>query len=458
LPGRFERFTLENGINLYVQSTPKFKTTMIKVFLHQLLSPDNVTRTALVPFVLRRGTESFPTNRDLMRRLEELYGAHLATHILKIGERQIITFELEMANGKYLPGKTELLREGLAVLREVILEPVTENGGFKREYLRQEKDVLKRLIESLINDKMQYAMFRCFQEMCRGENYGLHKYGRVEDLEGIDAVGLYSYYRQLMRENPLDVYVIGDVAVDEIKEEVAEFFSFPRDRERKIPPPPVKREVTQVKEVIERKNVTQGKLCLGLRTNTSMRDEDYYPLVVANGILGGFTHSKLFQNVREKGNLAYYAFSRLESTKGLMLISSGIAVEKFNTALEVIMRQVESLKEGDFTDEELTFTQRGLINRLRETQDSMSQYINQYLEGVINGREESTEERVEFIKETKKEDIVKAARKICLDTIYFLRNGAGEKNTFLKEGLIFAYHQERCSLRGDLPRKTRDRT
>lgn len=413
---------LKNGINVYILPTKKFKTTLIKVFIHQDLEKELVTKTSLVPFVLKRGCNRFPTAQKIRMYLEELYGADFDADVLKKGERHILVFETDLVNEKFIGGKNDILRDGLLALREIMLDPLVENGGFKEEYVVQEKDVLKREILSLFNNKMQYAIERCIQEMCKDEDYSLFRYGKIEDLDSIDEISLYKYYLEMIKTNPIDIYIMGDVDPDRDFPIIEEAFSYDRGHSKVLKQTFVNKEVLKEKTVFEKQNVEQGKLSLGLRTYTTYGDDDYYPLLMANGILGGGPHSKLFQNVREKASLAYYAFSRIEKTKGLMLITSGVEIGNYDRALEIILQQIQDLKNGHITEYEIESTRKMLINSFRETSDNPSATINLYLDGIINNRNETIDDMIKQVKEVDKEEIVEVSQKIKLDTIYFLTN------------------------------------
>ena len=224
-----------------------------------------------------------------------------------------------------------------------------ENGSFKTEYVRQEKEQLAEEIQGLINDKVNYALESCVQEMCSGERFGVFKYGSIEDLDPISPEGLYSYYRELLRRNPIDVFVVGEIEPDKTFALVQDIFDFSRDPDTgDLPPIEVNRIPEEVRLKEEFLPVTQGKLTLGYRINTSYRDDDYVDMLFYNGVLGGFPHSKLFQNVREKASLAYYAFSRLEKHKGIQLIGSGIEAENYKSALEIIKRTGRRAKKREY--------------------------------------------------------------------------------------------------------------
>lgn len=415
----FKQKNLKNGVNLYVYSTPKFKTTTFCLFFHQNLNRHIATKTALLPFVLKRGNKSFPTSRKLSLFLEDLYGTDMGADILKRGETHILQFFMETINHKYINGEN-VLKKGFKVFRDMVVNPLVENEGFKQDYVRQEKDNLKRNIESLYNDKFNYVVERCFQEMCKDEAFSIYRYGNVEDLDIIDSKSLYDYYLDCLAHCPIDLFVLGDVDEEEIQQLTEEMFSFERKDINKVETDFVSKTIEKPNYVEEKQNINQGKLAMGFRTNTRYSDEDYYALMVYNGILGGGTHSKLFQNVREKASLAYYAFSRIEKTKGLMLISSGIDFDDKNKAIDIIKQQLEELKNGKISDYEFDSTIKSLTNSYKEATDNPSMIISLYLDGIINGVQRSAEEIIDKLHEVTKDDVRQIAQKVSLDTIFFL--------------------------------------
>ena len=397
------------------------------MLLQQVLEKQLAAETALIPAVLERGTGKYPSFRDLKIRLEELYGAELGADVIKKGERQILSFSLEVVNDKFAPGEN-LLRQGLLILRDVISDPFIENGAFKSDYVYQEKEQLAKEIKGLINDKINYALERCIQEMCPAERFGVYRYGSIEELERVSAEGLYEYYRSLLKENPIDIFVVGEVDPKETFDLIQETFNFPRSGEPvQFPPVEVHNIPGEVRYHEERLPVNQGKLTLGYRTNTSYRDEEYVPLMFYNGILGGFPHSKLFQNVREKASLAYYSFSRLEKHKGIQLIGSGIEVENYQQALEIILEQVELIRKGKITREEMENTRRALISAYKVVGDSPYNLVNFYTDGLVGEREEGIDYFIRKIEGIREDNVVEVAHRVHLDTVYFLRSQGEER-------------------------------
>lgn len=415
----FTQKTLKNGVNLYIHSTEKFKTTSCCFFLQRNLSEDTATGTALLPLVLKRGTKEIPTSRKLSLYLEGLYGANMGADVLKRGEIQILQFYMDFVSHKYVKGNN-VLDDALFAFKELILNPLLEGDGFKAQYVNQEKEVLRRSIESLYSDKMGYSVERCFREMCKGEPYSTYRYGRVEDLPKIDEKALYEHYLDCLYHCPADIFVLGDVNEEEIFQKFQEALCYERRDIRKVDTGFLEKCVDKERYVEDRQDINQGKLNMGFRTNTKYGDNDYYALMVYNGILGGGPHSKLFQNVREKASLAYFAFSRLEKTKGLMMVGAGIEFENYEKAVDIIKTQFKEIRDGKISDYEYESTIKSLVSSFRESADNPSSILSLHLDSIISGIEETPLDIIEKIEKVSKADVVNAAEKVCLETIYFL--------------------------------------
>ncbi len=419
-------YQLADGMRLVFIPTDKFKTVSLALFLHLELRADLATRAALLSAVLERGSRRYPDSLTLRRELEQLYGAELSTDIHKKGERHLISCTLEMVHSRFVGEGEELFRRGVSILGGIIGDPLLEKGSFREEYVAQEKEHLAQEIKGLINDKAQYALERCLSKMCQGERYGVYKLGRLEDLEQITPASLGQFYRELVPRCPIDLYMVGDLDPEKVLRLVEEELRIQRDGlSASLPPTEVRAEVEKVRYYEESMPVQQSKLVLGYRTGTSFDSEDYYPLLMYNGILGGFPHSKLFVNVREKASLAYYVYSRLERLKGLMVIAAGIEAGEYQKALGIIEKQVEAMARGEISPAEMENTRRSLINALRVQEDSPYPLINAHLEGSIGGRIETVDEMVRAIERVTPEEIARVARKVQLDTVYLLRGEEG---------------------------------
>lgn len=415
----FEHFALPGDLELAVNSNRKLKTIIVKLYVAADLDA-SVTWRALLPMVLRRGTSRFRDMQAIHRHLEGLYGAGITSGVGKVGEWHITRFRLEVVNDAFLPAREDLFRRGLEFLRELIFDPLTVEGGFHKGYVEREKETLRANIESLLDDKGAYASFRCVEEMCREEPYRLGENGRIEDLAGIGPEGLLAAHRDICDHAPMAIYVAGDIDVGEAREMVAGVFDVPRRGGGVLRPIPAPVPVGEMREVEERLEVQQAKLVLGFRHGVTYVDDLYEALLVMNGILGGFSHSKLFQNVREKASLAYSASSWLERTKGLLFVACGIAPENRERALDIILEQIDAMRRGEISDEEIESTLRTMHNRNLMLEDNFSALADIDHVWALHGRKLDLAAFRERLQRVKREEVVAVARKLEHDTTYFL--------------------------------------
>lgn len=333
---------------------------------------------------------------------------------------------MDIANEKYLSDQTPLLQHGLQLVADILLSPATKNSSFLENIVEKEKRGLRQRIQAVYDDKMRYANMRLIQEMCSEEPYRLNAHGNIEDIEKINAKSLYEYYQNVLLNDGIDLYIVGDFKVDNVKELVEQSFVLPANRQNRfIKTNVVQKHISDVKEIFEEQDIKQGKLHLGCRTNTTYQDDDYFALQMFNGIFGGFSHSKLFINVREKASLAYYAASRFESHKGLLMIMSGIEFGNYEKCVTIIKEQLDHMKNGNISEDEMNQTKAVLKNQILETIDTANGLIEVLYQNVVAGVVRPLEDWLTKIDEITKEDIQTVSQKVELDTIYFLKGLEG---------------------------------
>jgi len=413
------------GYKLHVVKTEKFKTNTIVWKMKSPLTSENVTKRALLPYVLQSSSKAYPTTSKLRSYLDELYGANLYVDVSKKGEYQVISFSLEIANEKFLSDPEPLLKKGMELIAEILVNPLAENGAFEKETVEKEKRTLKQRIQAVYDDKMRYSNFRLVQEMCAGEPYALHVNGEIADIAEINEQNLYSYYKKAFAEDELDLFIIGDVNEDEVQSIAENLLKFDQRTPKKVEPIPSAN--VEEKTVKEKEDVKQGKLNIGYRTNILYGDKDYYALQVFNGIFGGFSHSKLFINVREKNSLAYYVASRLESHKGLMMVMSGVEFNNFELAVKIIQEQMQAMQAGDFTEQEIEQTKAVIENQMLETLDTARGMVEVLYHNVVSEQNVNLDDWLTGMGKTTKEEIVEVANKVKMDTIYFLTGLEADK-------------------------------
>ena len=417
---------LKNGINLHIIPTNKFKTNLMVVFLTTELNRENVTKNALISTILRRGSKTMPSQEEISKNLEEMYGATFNCGLDKTGDNQVLKFFMETVNDNFLPkNNINIMENSIQKLIELVFDPYIENEGFKEQYVEQEKNRVREWIEARKDNKASYALEQCIEEMYKNQNFGLYKYGYIEDLDNINAKNLFEYYQTLIKECKIDIYISGMIDEKIVEEKIRQnqIIGKLEDRNPKYNNNEIekgkKAEQENTKE--EKLDVAQGKLVLGLDVELEEEAQKYDTLVY-NSILGGTANSKLFQNVREKASLAYAASSSYLRTKSNIFINCGIEIENYTKALDIIKVQIKDMKEGKFTDEEVENAKTNILDSIQSIEDEQDSQIIYYFGQEISKTKENLKEYQEKIKKVTKQDVLNIANKVSIEMIYFLRN------------------------------------
>lgn len=423
---KYSKSTIKNGVTFHKIETNKFKTNLFAIFLTTPISKANVTKNALISAVLRRGTNTIQTQSEISKKLESMYGASFDCGIEKNGDNQILKFYIESINDEFLPQKENLSKESLQLLYDIVFNPYTENGGFKKEYVEGEKNTLKQVIDGKIDNKTKYALDRCIEEMFKNEAFGLYKFGYTDDLEKLNEKELYEDYKKLISECKIDIFVSG-FNIDKLNEN--EIFSNLNERAPQYIPIKIQSENKQINEpkvITEKMDITQGKLMIGLNIN-DLNENEQYIASMYNVILGGGANSKLFQNVREKASLAYTAGSGYLKAKSVIIIRCGIEVKNYEKAVNIIKEQLNQMVNGEFSEEDIKSGKQLINASIKSIPDTQDGELMYYFSQELFNEFVSIDDYIENISKVNKKEIVDIAKKIKINTIYFLTSD-DEKN------------------------------
>ena len=419
------KVNLCEGFTLHSIKSQKFKTNVVTLYFHVPILKESITKLALLPSVLERGSKSHPTFADISKYMQELYGTSFSCNVRRKGDGAVLFFTLEFVNGKYIG--EDITRKVFEFLYDIVFCPVVKDDMFLPEYVAQEKENLARFIEGIINDKREYAAVRCMEEMFEGDSYGIPEYGAIADLPAIDGANLYKQYKDIVNNCMIDVFFSGDFDEEITQDLFVDVFKdkiFP-GKLRPAPTKIAKVSNTDVKKVTEDMDVNQSKLCMGLTCDTEPDSDEYYALMLCSNIFGGGPFSKLFNNVRERLSLCYYVGSRVDRLKGIMTISSGIEPAKYQEAFDEIMFQLSEMKNGNITNEEITAAKKYITNGLNSMKDSLFVMEDYYLSQILLNQNLSVDDFLENVMKVTKEQIVAAANKIKLDTIFLVSANIG---------------------------------
>lgn len=413
---------LKKGVRLHVIATQKYKTIQIYGRFTTRLTKEIMTKRALLANLLETNSLRYPDQTKLSGKLAELYGASFGLNVGRKGNLHWLDIGLGLVNGKYVDD-AKLLPEALGFLQEVLFHPNIRAGKFDEQTFQLEKENLKSYIETLHEDKQTMASLKIKETYFTDEAQKLPSFGAIEDLAKETSESLAEYYQTMIDQDQVDLFVIGDVDEAEI---TALFKGLPfMDREESFPSiyyHQVNDNVIREQQLQE--TVTQGKLNLAYATDIYYEDVDRFALLVFNGLFGGFPHSKLFMNVREKASLAYYASSSFDTFRGYLQVQTGINSDNREQVLRLINEQLIELQTGNFTELAFQQTKAMLKNHYQLGLDSMQNTIETtYLAQWLPKSKLTDEEWLRRLAAVTPKDVRKVAKKIRLQAIFFLDGG-----------------------------------
>ena len=414
-----DRMEILPGVFLTPVQTDKFKTGCFSINFIRPLKKSEVAQNALIPSVLLRGSVRYPDIRSISARLDELYGASVGSLVRKKGEMQLVGLYADYVEDKLTD--EPVFRQVLDFTAEILLDPVLENGCFREDVVRGEKRNLANAIESRINNKRSYALTQLLRLMCADETYGIARIGELEDVERVDAAGLYAQYQELLAHSRVEIFYMGAQPAHETAEAFRSALGALARGELAQVSTEIVRTAGAVRERIEEMDVAQGKLAIGLRTGCTAADAEYPALLMMNAVFGAGTTSKLFVKVREELSLCYYAGASIEKFKGVMFVSSGVESANFETAKKEILRQLEQCREGNISAYEFDSAKRLILSELKTAADSPGRLDDFYVGNAAAGIGGTVETLAERVAAVTVEDVVAAARRVTLDSVYFLK-------------------------------------
>lgn len=425
------RTELIPGVALNYLYSDKFKTSCLSLTMLTQLSRQTASLNALIPFVLRRGTAFHTDMEQISACLDNMYGAAIEPVVRRIGEIQCLGFFASIPEREFLPGNFDALSSCASLMAEILLTPNTRGGLFLEQYVESEKENMIDMIRSRVNDKTGYAVKRCIEEMCCFEDFSVSRYGAEEDCENINYKKLSRHYKELLPKVPVEIFYCG-------RENEKRVSRILRDALAAMPRGEIDYDIgtdvrmnavnSEPRCVTEEMDVTQGKLVMGFRLGDVMEDPDPAALNVFNCVFGGGTTSKLFVNVREKLQLCYYASSMLELHKGIMLVHSGIEFDRLEDTKAEILAQLDAMRRGEITDEEMACARACVASDLRSLTDSQGGMEGFYLANILEGLDYGPMELAELVEDVTKEQVVEIASSVECDAVYFLRRWENEED------------------------------
>lgn len=413
-------FSLGSGVTLRCIPDHRFKHSCLSIQFLRPMCREEAASNALLPAVLLRGCRSCEDLRQITARLDDLYGAGIGTHVRRVGDWQTTGMYASFLADRYAMEGDRVFAGVAAFLKELLLEPVLEQGVFRSDYVDSEKTDLIAAIEAKKNDKQAWAMGRLMTQMCREDPYGIPRLGEVEQVQTVTPEGLYAHYQKVLRHSPVELFYVGEMEPEQVARELEGLLAGVERDPQELPAQTPFRLCPQG-EWSDTMDISQGKLCLGFTCPVTIRDESFATMQVLNMIYGGGMTSKLFMNVREKLSLCYAVGSAYHGSKGILTVYAGIDTTTEPAVRQEILRQLELCAQGQITDEELESARKALRSSLLAVHDSPGAMESYYSSGILSGMTLDTVQYLDLVDRVTVEQVVELAKSVKLHTVYFLK-------------------------------------
>ena len=382
--------------NLHMIKTDRFKTINVRINFKRKIKKEEINYRNFLSEILLESSNIYKTRRDLQIKKEELYNTSLSSVSYKSGCYTFLSYSLTFLNEKYT--EVGMNEESIKLLLEMLLNPNVENGAFNQKSFDLVKEEIKTPLISMNENPDIVASLKLDELMGKDTPLEYKMAGYLDTIDEVTSENLYEYYKSVISDDIIDIFIIGDIG-DEIKD-YFENIDFRDTENKKSESHFVKLSLNEEQEVIENKGFVQSKLQMGFKIDDS----------------------KLFREVREENSLCYYISSNYSPLFNTLNVTAGIGADDYETAVELVKKAIKEMEDGEFSDSDLEEVKTIYQNACMKLYDSPASIIQNYLSHEYLNND-LIDERIEKIKEVTKDDIVKLAKKIKLDTIYFLEGG-----------------------------------
>ena len=412
--------SLQPGVTLRCFADSRFKQGCLSLQLIRPMCKQEAALNALVPAVLLRGTVTAPDLRAITARLDDLYGAAIGPVVRRIGDYETTGLYCSFIADRYAMPGDRVLEPVTEFLGQLLLEPVTEKGIFRADYVKGEKTNLIAAIEAQRNDKRAYAGSQMLKKMCKKDSFGIPRLGTAAQVKKITPAAAWEHYQKILSESRIDIFYVGQAAPEAVAKALQPLLH-KLDRNYVSLPAQTAYHPSPAGSYTETMEVSQGKLCMGFVTPITIRDPEFAAMQVCNVLFGGGMTSLLFMNIREKLSLCYDISSGYHSSKGILTVAAGIDCDKFDTVKAQVLAQLETCQKGDFTDEQLNAAKEAVLSGLRGVHDSPGAIENYYATAALSGLAMTPAAYTAAVEAVTAAQVAAAAATIRLHTDYFLK-------------------------------------
>lgn len=413
-----KRYAISEGVSLNCFTDERFKTLRISVDMLIPLQEETAEVYGVLPSLVSRATEQYPDYTLFGQKLADLYGASVNSSVGKIGGYQVLSLSAGGLSSRYAFQGEDMVEELSALLFDILFHPLKdENGLFPEDGFKQEQRQILENFDAEFNDKILYARQKCLETVFEGLPQGLGRYGKREKVAALTQAEVSGAWDTLLKQAKYEIFVLGDCNPDVSLFEKA--FSGYGKRYAALPIVPYGGEVKTVTEDLQ---LSQSKLVMAFKTDMQPQERMAFRLMSA--VFGGTPSAKLFVNVREKMGLCYYCSSRFYPETAILTVESGVETENIEKARDAISEQLALLQAGELTEDEIQSAKLAMSNSFRSVEDSLDAVESWYLAQCFYETHQTPDDAVQQVMDLTKDQIVRVANKVRLDTVYMLKGKA----------------------------------
>ena len=410
--------------HLHMIKTNKFKTITVEINFRRELKKEEITIRNLLKSVLLSTNKNFKSERELIKETENLYDLKLISSNLRVGNYSNLSFKIRFLNEKYT--EESMNEYSIAFLMDIIFNPDLKDNCFQKEEVAKCKKKLEKSIQKLKDNKLKYTLFKLL-ETTKDKPYSYNSYGYIEDLESITPKSLYEYYKSILNDDIVDIFIVGDIETNKVKEILKSYFkikTFKKEKKNVLVNELERRK--RIKKIFEESDANGSQFTALCSLNNLTDFERKYVLLVYNEMLGGSSNSLLFDTIREKNSYAYYINSNSKAYDNILFIYAGINYENIENIIKLIKKTLQNITKGIFSDKIFESSKETIISSIKASTDNPTGIINTYFaKSLVNS--DDFETRIKKIKEVTKEDIINLSKKISLHTVYILSGQSKEE-------------------------------
>lgn len=414
------KYSVAKEVTINVINDDRFKSGKISINMYVPLNYDTVSSYSILPFILSKSCNKYKSFESLNKKLNDLYGASVYSDVSKVGDILELSISASFLDSRYTLYNENTFLELTNLLCDLLFDPNVNNEEFSKDILEQEKRQLIELIESEKNDKKILAKNKCIEAMCKNEKFSINKYGTKEQVAQLTGTDIYKSWKKLLETSKIEIMIIGKTDGESAIQAFKNSFSKINRKDIVQCSSEIIESAKVPQEFIDKMDIMQSKLVLGFRTGSKNNNAEIMATRVMTALYGITPQSKLFMNVREKLSLCYYCSALYDRYKGIMLVQSGVQKENIEKAKVEILNQLDEIKKGNFTDDSLKAIKLSLANNYKTIGDYISNLENFYINQNLDNEFLSPEDFINLLENVTREDVIKAANAVTLDTVYIL--------------------------------------